>query len=394
MNQRILLLIYSFAAVAIIGNSGHSATPVITDLTHDGTLSWTCTTGSVAESVVEYKIEATTNLSSLQWTNLLSIFAPTGTTISTQVPMEDSLSFFRITAVVIWSGTNVPGPGMAFIPMGSFIMGNTIAGEGNEDEIPAHPLSLSGYYMDIAEISWAHWLEVYNWATNTGGYKFANIGDGKATNHPVQSVSWFDSVKWCNARSEKEGRTPAYYTSSTKTEVYRANDLPLTEDCVDWTCNGYRLPTEAEWEKAARGGLAGNRFPWGTTISNSLANYSSDTNAYAYDIGPITGPHPIFGVGDIPPYTSPTGSFTTNGYGLFDMAGNVWEWCWDWNEVGYYTNCPSADPHGPVSGTVRMARGGSFEDNADSCRTSKRGSPDPGSTSWNTGFRSVISSGN
>ena len=393
MKRRFLAYLYPLFAVATLVFSSHAATPVITGLTPDGTLSWTCATGNVIESVVEYNVGWTTNLLDSQWTNLLTISLPTGITVSAQVPIEESPSFYRITASVISSGTNTPGSGMAFIPMGAFSMGNTINGEGNDDEFPAHTISLSGFYMDIYETSWAQWLEVYEWATNIGGYAFADPGEGKATNHPVQSVSWFECVKWCNARSEKEGRTPAYYTSPSKTEVYKTDDLALTEACVDWSCNGYRLPTEAEWEKAARGGLAGNRFPWGTTISNSLANYSSDTNAYSYDIGPITGPHPIFGVGDVP-FTSPTGSFATNGYGLYDMAGNVWEWCWDWNEGGYYTNCPPADPHGPLSGTVRMARGGSFEDNADSCRSSKRGSPDPGSTSQNTGFRTVISSGN
>jgi formylglycine-generating enzyme required for sulfatase activity len=143
-------------------------------------------------------------------------------------------------------------------------------------------------YIDKYDVTLALWQQVYNWAI-THGYSFDNAGLGKAANHPVQTIDWYDCVKWCNARSEMEGRTPAYYTDGTQTIVYHTGDIDISNSCVNWNGGGYRLPTEAEWEKAARGGLSGQRFPWGNTISWSQANYfgyplALTPSAYAYTL--------------------------------------------------------------------------------------------------------------
>jgi sulfatase modifying factor 1 len=255
-----------------------------------------------------------------------------------------------------------PAPsGMALIPGGSFTMGNCMnSSEGYSDELPLHTVYVSAFYMDKYEVTKALWDEVKGW--NSGnGYSYENAGSGKATTHPVQTVNWRDCVKWCNARSQREGLTPCYYNEAGLTTVYKTGTgTPYPK----WSANGHRLPTEAEWEKAARGGASGHRFPWSNvdTITHSQANYYS-TNTYAYDTSPTRGYHPSFQTGNTP-YTSPVGYFAANGYGLYDMAGNVWEWCWDWYSSTYYSSSPGTDPRGPASGSYGVLRGGSWLYNA------------------------------
>lgn len=277
----------------------------------------------------------------------------------------------RVTA---YDGTTPPAPpGMVYIAAGPFQMGDNFE-EGSTDELPVHNVQVSAFFMDQHEVYRELWLSVNAWASANG---YSGIsGSYKGNNHPIHTVSWYDAVKWCNARSEMEGLDPCYYTDVGHTTVYRAGDTNVTTAMVDWTANGYRLPTEAEWEKAARGGFTGRRFPLGDTISHSQANYRASGN-YAYDLSYPAGYHPTYNNGTTP-YTSPVGAFAANGYGLHDMTGNLWEWCWDWYSSTYYGSPGSLDdPRGPDSASFRLLRGGAWSSSASVLRCADRHSDDP-----------------
>ncbi len=247
--------------------------------------------------------------------------------------------------------------GFALIPEGRFEMGDSY-NEGGDTESPVHTVFVSAFYMATNEVTVALWNEVKTWGW-ANGYRDLPNGSGKGDDHAVHSISWWDAMKWCNARSEMEGRSPCYFLDTNKTDVYRVKFPKVQHEKVDWTADGYRLPTEAEWEKAARGGLRGKRFQWGDTISHDQANYYSD-GVYEYDVSPTSGFHPDSDDSKAP-FTLPVGSFPANDYGLYDMAGSVWEWCWDAYDRDYYAVSPEVDPRGPLKvWRSRVMRGGAW----------------------------------
>ncbi|MBU1909359.1 MAG: formylglycine-generating enzyme family protein, partial [Verrucomicrobia bacterium] len=251
-----VMVLLGLQATRSIGQS-----PVITSFEGNGVLSWTNYANSNAIYRVEWASQVSGPWRRFTYQPINTIDAHSETTFTVQVPM-----FYR---VVLF--TNEPPQGMVWIDGGEFVMG-AIDGFGSSDELPVHTNFISGFWMDEMEVTKAKWSEVYNWAV-TNGYGLS-AGSGKASNHPVHSVNWYACVKWCNARSQKEGLTPCYYTDTAQTGVYKAGNISISNDWVKWSTNGYRLPTEAEWEKAARGGRQRRRFPWGgDTIQHVRANY-------------------------------------------------------------------------------------------------------------------------
>jgi formylglycine-generating enzyme len=295
----------------------------------------------------------------------------------------------RITAD---DGTAPPAPAeMVYIPGGVFQMGDPLADDGATEQ--QHNVYISSFFMDRYLVTRELWMAVYSYAMSSS-YSFDNSGSYRGTNHPVHTITWYDAVKWCNARSQREGLTPCYYTDASQTNVYRTGGLNLTNGCVKWSANGYRLPTEAEWEKAARGGVAGWRFPWGNLITHSNANYNS-SSSFSYDVSSTRDYHPVWYAGGGNASTSPVDYFAPNGFGLYDMAGNVWQWCWDWYDSTWYGN-PQAlvdDTRGPASGSYRLLRGGTWLRYANSARCANRFDVTPSSSNdgygYSIGFRCV-----
>ena len=231
------------------------------------------------------------------------------------------------------------GTEMVLIPAGEFQMGDAFGENENRDELPVHTVYMDAFYMDIYEVTNAQYGKFMD-ATGHRAPTYWDDPDLNGPDQPVVGVNWHDTVAY-----------------------------------AEWA--GKRLPKEAEWEKAARGGLEGKNYPWGNEIASAgdtfLANYGpGDYGADGY------GP------------TAPVGSFPPNGYGLYDMAGNVWEWCADWYDGSYYSRSPYSNPQGPDSGTARVLRGGCWGNPYYGLRVAFRIGDGPTRTNWDGyGFRCV-----
>jgi formylglycine-generating enzyme required for sulfatase activity len=284
--------------------------------------------------------------------------------------------------------------GMALIPAGTYTIGDVSDTNYNGDAAPTN-VYVSAFYIETNLVSYSEWESIFAYATSQG-YSFTNSGTAQASNQPMQpveTIDWYDTVKWCNARSQKAGLMPVYFTDAAFSQLYTNGETDAVY--ANWSANGYRLPTEAEWEKAARGGLSGHRFPWGDTISESQANYRvmNELQAFFYNLSP-DGYNPLV-KSETPPYSSPVASFAANGYGLYDMAGNLEEWCWDWYDANPESGSAYAggtDPHGTSSSPIysRVLRSGAWGDLAVTLRCADRYSTTtPADANWGEGFRCV-----
>jgi formylglycine-generating enzyme required for sulfatase activity len=316
------------------------------------------------DSMSNYVLQTVTNLSSTNWLTARNAFTVNAALVTNAAPS----GYFRLMQ------TSAPA-GMALIPAGWFTLGDSL--DGSADAIPTN-VYVSTFVMDVNLVNYGLWTNVYAYAASHG-YNFAHAGvnGGTGTNYPAETLDWFDCVKWSNARSQQAGLTPCYYTDAGFTAVFTNGDSGTTVN-QNLSCNGYRLPTEAEWEKAARGGGIGLRFPWGNLIHINQAQYLACTNCFSFDLGP----------NNFPSGPSPVGSFDVNGYGLYDMAGNVVEWCWDWYGTPYGQPTP-VNPTGPASGSDRVLRGGYWGGPAPLGRCAYRDYSTPGSSTNFLGFRCV-----
>lgn len=254
---------------------------------------------------------------------------------------------------------------MIFVQGGTFLMGSD---SGRSTEKPIHSVTVSSFSIENNEVTYERWVDVREWALSNGytDLPVGRNGTNGTTNHPVTEVNWYDVVKWCNARSEKDGLNAVYFADSSQTTVYRSGQIDIAAVDVKWTANGYRLPTEAEWEFAAQGGIKshGDAYSGSNTI-DTVAWYSANS---------ANNTHPV-------------GTKAPNDLGLFDISGNVWEWCWDW--YGPYSNRAQTNPQGPTSGSHRLLRGGSWDVDALYCRVPNRFDYFPSNRHYVVGFRCV-----
>ena len=308
----------------------------IVRFSNDNRLGWT---NQFPSAVIT--VESSTNLVSGEFTPVLNVLT-TGTASEVAIPETTSAAaFYRLQES---NGRGIPAT-MSLVPAGWYLMGYAT--------FPERAIYVDSFFMDQCEVTKAQWDEVREWAI-TNGYGFDHLGlSGAAdrTNHPVQTVSWYDAVKWCNARSERDGLMPAYNTATAV--IYRTGQLDVSNNWVRWEANGYRLPTEAEWEKAARGGLGSRQYPWGDELTTNDANLFNSLDPF--DNG-----------------TTPVAFYRPNGYGLFDMAGNVGEWVWDWYD-GAGPLAGSSNAPGPAFGSERLTRGGHWGSDGADLRCAARG---------------------
>jgi len=261
-----------------------------------------------------------------------------------------------------------PAPAnMVRIQGGTFTMGSPASEpERSSDEGPQRQVTVSGFYMGRTEVTQKEYQEITG--TNPSYFKGDNL--------PVEQVSWYDAVEYCNKRSQKEGLTPAYIINKNQSDPNNTNSSDTVKWTVTWNrnANGYRLPTEAEWEYACRAGTTAP-FSTGNNITTSQANYNGDN------------PYNNNAKGTYREKTTAVGSFAPNGWGLYDMHGNVWEWCWDW--YGAYGSGSQTDPVGASSGSNRVMRGGSWSHDGRLVRSAYRDYYTPSLRDYYLGFRLV-----
>ncbi|MCL2181170.1 MAG: SUMF1/EgtB/PvdO family nonheme iron enzyme [Treponema sp.] len=249
--------------------------------------------------------------------------------------------------------------GFVRIQGGTFTMGSPANETGRYSDETQRQVTISPFLMSIHEVTQREYMDVIgeNPSHFTGNF-----------NRPVDSVSWLDAIRYCNWRSYKEGLVPAYEITLGNIDMIHAGYIDEENLVITWyqDANGYRLPTEAEWEFACRGGTT-TSYNTGASINRNQANYSAEI-------------------------TTPAGSYAPNRYGLHDMHGNVWEWCWD--IYGGYSTRAQTNPTGAASGTYRIIRGGGCNSSADYLRSAARSSGHMGGGYNTNGFRVVRPIGN
>ncbi|MBX2843299.1 MAG: formylglycine-generating enzyme family protein [Flammeovirgaceae bacterium] len=243
---------------------------------------------------------------------------------------------------------------MVFVEGGEFLMGSN----KYDSEKPIHKVELSSFEICKYPVT----QELYEWVTGENPSHF------KGKQRPVEQVDWYDAVEFCNVLSEKLGLEVYYRINKEKKDQNNPNEFEQKKWLVEINGNskGYRLPSEAEWEFSSKGGTKLNdkfKFSGGNKL-NELGWYSNNSHNETKEVG-LKKPNKL---------------------GLYDMSGNIWEWCWDWYDEDYYYS-PQTNPLGSVIGSSRIIRGGAWGDGVNSCRVTYRGEYVPMVQFFDQGFR-------
>ncbi len=254
--------------------------------------------------------------------------------------MKRLISTVFMLLIVTLAFSQMKEPEMVFVQGGEFYMGNDYSpGPSARDEKPEHKVKISDFYIGKYEVTFDQ-FDLFSEATGYPKPDDGGFGRGK---HPVINVSWIGAIKYCNWLSSSFHLDKVY--------EFKEDSMGFVIEKVNWDANGYRLPTEAEWEYAARGGVESKGFPYpGSTNLDDVAWYSANSGDHTHEVG----------------------QKKPNELGLYDMLGNAYEWCWDWYDPKYYANSPDTDPHGPQTGSDRVYRGGSFKSPRSYMRITKR----------------------
>jgi len=306
---------------------------------------------------------------------LVTVLFATVMTVHTTTGSQD-FEISEITSITFGNSGEEP-INMIYVAGGNFEMGDHF-GEGDSDELPVHTVTLDDFYISETEVTHTAYIEFLNaYGVNSNGtwndIELIHIGDGYcaidyddsfyfdgssiATTEdcPVMEISWYGMRVFCNYKSEQEGLTPCY-------------------DLANWSCNfeanGYRLPTEAEWEYAARGGIHHvNDYEYAGTTDNldDYAWYNSNSSNQ----------------------THPVGTKLPNQLGIYDMSGNAYEYCNDWYDSNYYDSSPENNPTGPTTGSEHVVRNASAISSNNHCRVNSRFGITPDYTMFFVSFRIV-----
>jgi formylglycine-generating enzyme required for sulfatase activity len=390
MKKLLLLLVaMTLVATALVSCSDDSTTepteappankaPVITALGSDPT---TVEIGATA-SLTCTATDADGDALSYAWSSTAGSIDGTGATVTWTAPnavgscaitcnVTDAEETASESVDVAVFETVIPGT-MVLVAGGTFSMGDSYA-EGSAEETPVHSVTVGDFMIGKVELTQSEWEE----------YMTAAVYDfGSGATHPVYYASWFEIILYCNYRSTDEGLTPCYTIAGSTVPsdwpavpVYSSDGGFATWNAVvcNWSADGYRMPTEAEWEFAARGG-------------------ADSTDDYRYSGGQTIESVAWFG-DNAPAAVQPVGGKLPNQLGLYDMSGNLFECCWDWYADDYYTTCDDlgtvVDPTGADSGDMRVVKGGGWGGDAANCRVAGRFRDYPVSDFSHIGIRLV-----